>query len=170
MHSEYRLTLIRHAKSDWDDRSLSDFQRPLNPRGRRDAPTMARRFVAGLVREPTTSLLLVSSPALRALSTAQIFAETLAIAQAAIVLEPRIYEASPGTLLEIVRGFAETDRHVLLFGHNPGLSDFARIMAECPFSEMPTCAAAHLRFNTRWRDLNPGDGELLRYNFPKQPD
>src|SRR5882757_4023814 len=133
MHNEYRLTLIRHAKSDWDDRSLSDFERPLNARGLRDAPTMARRFVAGLAREPATALRLVSSPARRALTTAQLFADTLGIARRELVLEPRIYEAMPGTLLEIVRGFAETDRHVLMFGHNPGLSDFARIMADCPF-------------------------------------
>ncbi len=170
MTEERRLTLCRHAKSDWNDRTLSDFERPLNARGLRDAPTMARRFLAGLDREPTMRLQLVSSPALRALTTAQIFAETLGIANREIKLEPRIYEAMPGTLLEIVRGFDPTQHHVLMFGHNPGFSDFARLLADCPFSELPTCAAAHLRFNGSWRDLNPGDAELLRYNFPKQPD
>jgi phosphohistidine phosphatase len=171
MNSELRLTLIRHAKSSWDDRGVSDFERPLNARGLRDAPTMARRFLAGRSREPATPLRLVSSPALRALTTAQIFADALGIAAHDIVLEPRIYEALPGTLLEIVRGFDDADPHVLMFGHNPGLSDFAGIMADCRFGEMPTCAAAHLRFsNASWRTLNPGDGELLRYNFPKQPD
>jgi phosphohistidine phosphatase len=171
MTSERRLTLIRHAKSSWDDRGLNDFERPLNARGLRDAPTMARRFAASLAREPVTALRLVSSPALRALTTAQVFADTLGIAHGDILLQAQIYEAMPGTLLEIVRAFDDADLHVLMFGHNPGFSDFARIMADCPFSEMPTCAAAHLRFvNDHWRDLNPGDGELLRYNVPKQPD
>jgi len=165
---ERRLTLVRHAKSSWSDGVLSDFERPLNARGLWDAPTMARRFAADLQRETASKVRLVSSPALRALTTAQIFADTLNIPHSEMVLQEKIYEAMPGTLLEIVRAFDDADCHVLMFGHNPGFSDLARLLADCPFLEMPTCAIAHLRFGLRtWRKLNPGDGELLRYDAPK---
>lgn len=160
-----RLTLVRHAKSSWDYAELSDFERPLNNRGRRDAPAMARRLATELERP----LRLVSSPALRAITTAHAFAEALGIPHTAIRLEPRIYEASRGTLLGLVRELDDADSHVLLFGHNPGFSELAQLLAPCPFSEMPTCAAATLGLDAaHWREVRHGNGSLLRYQYPKK--
>jgi len=144
-----RLTLIRHAKSSWDYAELSDFERPLNARGRRDAPVLAKRLAAELERP----LRLVSSPALRAITTAHVFAAALAVPNTAIRIEPRIY----------------ADSHVLLFGHNPGFSELAQLLAPCPFTDMPTCAVVTLGFDTaQWRDIRHGSGTLLRYEFPKK--
>jgi phosphohistidine phosphatase len=162
-----RLTLIRHAKSSWDYAELSDFERPLNARGRRDAPAMARRLAAELERP----LCLVSSPALRAITTAHAFAEALGLPQTAIRVEPRIYEASRGNLLQLVRELEDTDSHVLLFGHNPGFTELAQLLAPCPFAELPTCAAATLGLDAaHWREVRAGAGSLLRYEYPKKAE
>ncbi len=162
-----RLTLVRHAKSSWDYAELSDFERPLNARGRRDAPAMAKRLAAELERP----LRLVSSPALRAITTAHAFAEALGLVHTAIRVEPRIYEATRGSLFGVVQEQDDADMHVLLFGHNPGFSELAQLLAPCPFSEMPTCAVATLAFELpHWRDLQPRAGTLLRYEFPKKAE
>ena len=157
------LTLIRHAKSSWDHPELSDFERPLNERGRRDAPRMAAR----LARDLPAPDLLLSSPATRALTTARSFAEALEVEFARIRIESRIYEASRKTLLELATTLPDTAGHVLVFGHNPGLSELAHTLADCPFDEMPTCAIVHLRIEGKyWKSL-AGKGKLLAYLYPK---
>ncbi|MGQ0502431.1 MAG: SixA phosphatase family protein [Panacagrimonas sp.] len=159
-----RLTLVRHAKSSWDDTALNDFERPLNPRGRRDAPVMAQRF-ARLNRPPDR---LVSSPALRAISTARTFAEVLGMDEAQIELVSAIYEATPATLLGAIRRLDASLRHVMLFGHNPGFSELACLLAPCPFDEMPTCAVVSLELEVgAWTDASAGCGRLASYLYPK---
>lgn len=161
------LSLIRHAKSSWDYPELGDFERPLNARGRRDAPEMARRLSGELERP----LRLVSSPALRAITTAQIFAEALALKLSDIRVEPRIYDATLGTLLDLVNSLDNDDAHVVLFGHNPGFTELAQLFADVPFAEMPTCAVVTLRFEAPvWREVAPRCGSLVRYRFPKDVD
>jgi phosphohistidine phosphatase len=162
-----RLTLIRHAKSSWDYAELSDFERPLNARGRRDAPATARRLAPELERP----LRLVSSPALRAITTAHAFAAELGLPHTAIRIDPRIYEATRGTLFSIAQELDDADTHVLMFGHNPGFTELAQLLAPCPFSEMPTCAVATIAFDARhWRELQPHSGTVLRYEIPKKGD
>ena len=159
-----RITLVRHAKSSWNDAGLSDFERPLNGRGQRDAPVMAERLHA-LKRMPDR---LISSPALRAISTARIFAKEFGIRAQDIELRPRIYDASLATLVEVVREISPEVRHALLFGHNPGFSELACWLAHCPFQEMPTCAIASLELNvSAWSELGPGCGKLATYLYPK---
>ncbi len=161
-----QLTLVRHAKSSWDYPDLSDFERPLNERGRRDAPRMAQRAQQWFGRPDR----LVSSPALRAITTAQVFADTLGIHPHDIEIQPRIYEASVATLMTVVRGLDETCTQVVLFGHNPGLSRLAHHLARCDFDEMPTCGMVQLSLDIRqWRDAAPHCGTLLRYTYPKAP-
>ncbi|MDB5974319.1 MAG: hypothetical protein JWR07_1079 [Nevskia sp.] len=160
-----RLTLIRHAKSSWDYAELSDFERPLNARGRRDAPAMAARLASQLERP----LRLISSPALRAITTAHTFAAALAVPNTAIRIDPRIYEATRGTLLGIVREGDDADSHVLLFGHNPGFSELAQLLAPCPFSDLPTCAVVTIGFEApQWRDIRHSSGVVQRYDSPKK--
>lgn len=158
------LTLIRHAKSSWDYPELTDFERPLNERGRRDAPRMAS-YVRKLIGIPDR---IVSSPALRAIATARIFADTLAIDANRILIEPRIYEASLDTLLTQIQLFDDADRHVMLFGHNPGLTDLAHTLARCSFDHMPTCAVAQIGFDAKvWSDVCERSGQLHHYAYPK---
>lgn len=158
------LTLIRHAKSSWEHPELSDFERPLNARGRRDAPLMGARYAA---QTPTLPLL-VSSPALRAITTAHAFADALQLAHTQIRIEPRIYEARPGDLLDLINHLDDAAARVCLFGHNPGLTEIARLLADCPFGEIPTCALVSIEFAaTSWRDIIPGAGTVQRYWYPK---
>jgi phosphohistidine phosphatase len=158
------LTIIRHAKSSWEQEGLHDFERPLNERGRRDAPVMAARLKRAAARPE----LLVSSPALRAISTARIFAEGLGITTEAIQLQAKIYEASVSTLLEIIRGLDDRYTHTALFGHNPGLSDLSRKLAHCDFDELPTCGMVQISLPVEhWRDVSANSGQLLYSSWPK---
>lgn len=162
-----RLVLIRHAKSSWDYPLLGDFERPLNPRGRRDAPVMAQRL-ATLLQPPWR---LVSSPALRAITTAHAFADALGVRHADIRVKPAIYEASPGTLLHLVNSLDDADAQVLMFGHNPGLTELAQLLATVPFAELPTCGVAVLEFpHKHWRDIVPDGGALAAFMSPKDGD
>ncbi len=160
------LTLVRHAKSSRDYPELSDFERPLNPRGRKEAPLIAARLRKADIKPD----LLISSPANRAMATARLFAEDLNMHLDEIVLNPHIYEASAWTLLHIVRSLSLEFDDVMLFGHNPGISNFARDLAkDCPFDEMPTGAAVRIELPARgWSLIQPGSGKVLRYETPKQ--
>jgi phosphohistidine phosphatase len=160
------LTLVRHGKSSRDDADLPDFERPLNARGRKDCPLVARKLRRAGVRPDR----LVSSPALRAITTAHAFAQVFGIPLADIELNPHIYEASALTLLHIVRSFQAEDEHVMLFGHNPGLSHLARQLAtKLPFDELPTCGAVRLGFPAKaWIQLKPGTGKMLGFDAPKE--
>jgi len=159
------LTLVRHAKSSWDNAALADFDRPLNERGRRDAPLMAQRFA----HSAESPLQLVSSPALRAASTAALFAEALNIAAADIGYEADIYEADVATLMHIVRSLDDAVPNAVLFGHNPGFTDLCHALARCDFNELPTCAVARIDFDVdHWREVAPGRGRLVAYSFPKE--
>lgn len=162
-----RLLLIRHAKSSWDYPMLADFDRPLNPRGRHDAPEMALRLQA-LLAPPFR---IISSTAVRALTTAQLFAETFGLPESRIGVDARIYEATPGTLLHLVNTLDDADDQVLLFGHNPGFTDLAQLLADgpLPFIELPTCGIVMFGFEqARWQDIVPGAGQLLGYRYPKE--
>ena len=159
------LTLVRHAKSSWDHPELSDFDRPLNDRGRRDAPRMATHAKGALGRPDR----LISSPAVRALTTAQVFAGVLGIAESDIVIEPRIYEAAPERLLMLLQWLDDDDRHVMLFGHNPGFSELAHLLARCSFDDLPTCAVVQLGFASKlWSEVGERSGVQRFYAFPKQ--
>ena len=158
------LTLVRHAKSSRDYPELSDFERPLNGRGRKEAPIVAARLRKAGIKPD----LLLSSPALRAITTAHLFAEELNRHLDEIQLNPHIYEASAWTLLHIVRSLPPEASEVMLFGHNPGLSHFARELADCPFDEMPTAAAVRIELSVKaWSLLAPKTGKVLRYDTPK---
>ncbi len=158
------LTIIRHAKSSWEQTGLHDFERPLNERGRRDAPVMAAR----LKQAAAIPELLVSSPALRAITTARTFADGLDIPTPAIQLQARIYEASVTTLLQIVRELDDQFTHVAIFGHNPGLSALASQLALCDFDELPTCGMAQIALPAEhWREVSARSGQLRYSSWPK---
>lgn len=159
------LTLLRHAKSSWKHPELDDFDRPLNGRGRRDAPEAGARLAQRTVPPDR----IVSSPALRARATAEAVATALAYPLSAIVHEPRIYEAAPGTLLDILRAQPDTCAHLLLVGHNPGLTDFANGLAGAGLDKLPTAGAYTLTLPiARWADAAFGQGSPLAYDRPQR--
>ncbi|HTM97258.1 MAG TPA: histidine phosphatase family protein [Pedobacter sp.] len=159
-----RLILIRHAKSDWANPGLKDFDRPLNKRGNLNAPEMAQRLVNQKIRPN----LIVSSPALRALTTAKYFAKAWEIEEKAIQTEKHIYEAGIKTLLTIVNGFDDKFETIAMFGHNPGFTDFANYLSEVEIYNMPTCSVVMLEFPFEsWEMVSAQTGKILLFDYPK---
>lgn len=159
------LFLIRHAKSSWDNPGLRDFSRPLNERGIHDAPKMAKL----LVKHGIKPNLLVSSPAKRALTTALFFAETFGIADEAVVREQDIYEAAPSDILQIINRLPDTAQTVMLFGHNPTLTEVANHFSEDPIYNVPTCGIVWIESPVdSWQAFNNGNATVKTCLFPKE--
>lgn len=164
------LMLVRHAQATAALPDHSDFARPLSHRGRKEAECMAR-FVAD--RFDSTSVLLVSSPALRALTTAQIFAKHLGQSRNAVLLAASLYEASVGDWHAVVCGLESKAMRVIAFGHNPGISEFLGWLCQKPEGrrDMPTAAMATLRLEAnRWATLQPGGAHLEHWTTPQLLD
>jgi len=160
-----RLTLVRHAKSSWKDPELADFDRPLSKRGKQDAPLMAERLMA---MDPQPELL-VSSPARRAKKTARLIAHELKLSDERLIFKMEIYAAEPESLLEVVRGLDDCWEHVLLVGHNPGLTDLGNLLADCGIANIPTCGMLCLDFDVaNWMNVGARAGTLVFYDYPKK--
>ncbi|WP_223653023.1 SixA phosphatase family protein [Hymenobacter psoromatis] len=159
------LYLMRHAKSSWSFDELSDQERPLNDRGRDDAPRMGQALAARRIRLDR----LVSSPAVRAMSTAVLVARELKLPSSSIVVEPTIYQADVATLLAVIRAQPDAAQSVLLTGHNPTITDVANQLSPSPLhGEMPTAAVLCLHFQTdKWADVKPANAEFYFYDYPK---
>jgi phosphohistidine phosphatase len=160
-----RLTLVRHAKSDWSLPDQNDWDRPLNKRGQRDAPEMARRLRSRRLKPD----LVLSSPAVRALTTAAVMARELKVPSACVVQDERLYLASPADLLAVVRELGGEAKHVMLFGHNPGLTEFAnRLSASEHIDNLPTSGTFTAQFHIEaWPDLQWGGGQQVEFDYPK---
>jgi phosphohistidine phosphatase len=160
------LFLIRHAKSDWNF-DLPDFERPLNARGLKNAPYMAKK----LAEQEVKPQLLISSPANRALSTAQLFQEEFQEElnqHLPIEEEKTIYEANTPTLLKVINSFDNQYESIALFGHNPGLSNLAHYLSTAFEYDMPTCAIVHFQFGTDdWAEISGDTGTMVWFNYPK---
>jgi phosphohistidine phosphatase len=159
------LTLVRHAKSSWHDTNLSDRERPLNKRGLRDAPIMARRAVEVGIRPS----LIVASPAVRAWTTAKIFAMELGYPVEFLQREDDIYLASLDRLLDVVASQDAGFNHLMLFGHNPGLTDFANYLSPGLTNNLPTAGIVSVEFDRDdWILFEKPAIELLVYDYPKK--
>lgn len=154
------LYLVRHAKSDWNT-GQTDFERPLNKRGRRDAPEMGRR----LIQRGDLPEHIVCSTATRA-------QETLALLDLGVenvIHEPRIYEASTGDLLEIIQHLADSVGSAMLIGHNPSMTWLASTLSQMRIEGLPTCAIAQIELDTdRWAAAGACDAKLLNLDYPKK--
>jgi phosphohistidine phosphatase len=159
------LTLFRHAKSSWDDERLDDHDRPLAERGHRDARRMGKRLAR---REHRPDLLLTSS-ALRARQTADYLIAALDLGESRVRTERRIYLASPGDLLQVLEGLDDELRHVLLVGHNPGLTQLVNMLLPAlRLDNLPTAGVVAIHCHARrWRNLAEADRELDFYDSPK---
>jgi phosphohistidine phosphatase len=159
------LFLIRHAKSSWDDRDQTDFERPLNNRGEHDAPLMADI----LVNQKVVPDLILSSPAVRAFSTALIFTEKFGCNRSFIKTDARIYEAGLRDLMTLVREIDDKNKTVLLFGHNPGLTSFTNLIGDKFIPEMPTCSIAGFKFDIeQWIQVERHSGKIFLFEYPKK--
>ena len=159
-----RLYLLRHAKSSWNDPDLADFDRPLNERGLVAAPFMGR-LIASKNYMPD---LIISSPARRAIETAELVHESAGPDNAEIKLVERVYESSPQTLLTIIAALDDAAGSALLVGHNPGMEGVIRLLTGRS-ETMPTAALAVIDLNIEhWNDLRSGCGTLVEVVRPKE--
>lgn len=157
-----RLYLLRHAKSSWDDPSLDDYERPLNPRGRTAAPFMGELIARkGLVIDA-----IVSSPAERARQTAEIVKEAAGM-NAPLSFDARIYDASVGTLLVVLATTPADAGSAMLVGHNPGFEGLIRALTGTN-ERLPTAALAVIDLDIDdWTSVGPGKGDLVAVIRPK---
>ncbi len=158
------LYLVRHAKSSWKDASLSDMDRPLNKRGRRNSPEMGERMrVQG--HHPD---LIISSPANRAISTARNIARELDFDESEIVTDHDLYFSGAKSMLNVLESVDDRYRKVMMTGHNPTMEYLANRLCRTHHLNMPTCAIAIIGFDMEsWAELHSTDGVLLGYDYPK---
>ena len=159
-----QLFIVRHAKSDWGDANLRDFDRPLNHRGHKNAPEMVSRLMEKSIKPDA----IVSSPALRAFTTAKYFAAGWQLPAEQLNTNANIYEASLKSLLKVINDFDAEFDQVALFGHNPGLTDLLNYLTGEYISNMPTCSIAIIEFPfDDWKLISSGTGNLVLFDYPK---
>lgn len=159
-----QLLLIRHAKSSWDDISLNDFDRPLNERGKKDAPVMAQR----LMDKNKKIDLFISSPAKRASRTAKIFAELFNRKKDDIIFKTALYGASTDIFYEVISKLEDEFDNIAVFSHNPGLTDFANDLTETKIDNIPTCGIFAIKIDTKhWSNIKEAKKEFWFMDYPK---
>jgi phosphohistidine phosphatase len=161
-----RLYLVRHAKSSWANPGMADFDRPLNKRGKRDAPAMGHHLKSS--REVCPDLVLCS-PAKRARATSKRLLKALGCTKDRIVWCDGIYGGSTRDLLSLVHAAEEIHVEVMLIGHNPYMTDLAEDLSGEAVGNMPTCAVFCLDFDVAtWSLVGPGSGRKVFYDVPKR--
>jgi len=158
------LTLVRHAKSSWKDTSLADRDRPLNKRGKRDAPEMGRRIVAAGIRPS----LIVSSPAVRAWTTAKVIANAIGYPREFLQRDNALYLASADDILDVIVAQDPGFNSLMLVGHNPGFTAFANYLVPGLTNNLPTAGVVSVELDSDdWSLYERPDVKLLLYDFPK---
>ena len=162
-----QLILFRHAKSSWDD-DVDDIDRPLAPRGERDAPRMGKRLKARHARPD----LIVASHARRAQQTAELVGRALGMGPKRLATDEALYLASPDAILGVVAGLDDAHSGVLLVGHNPGLTELVnRLLPRLGLENLPTSGVVAIDFaTTSWKKTGTADAKLAYYDYPKNPE
>jgi phosphohistidine phosphatase len=158
------IYFIRHAKSDWSIPGIDDIDRPLNERGYLDAHRMGKH----LKKSKPDDFILVSSPAIRALTTALIFAREFDYPQNQILLQADLYEAKIEDYQTVISFLDNKFDTAFIFGHNPTISEAIGIFSNTRETELPTCSVSILRFESRdWSTVISLKGELKSQFSPK---
>ncbi|GAB6283655.1 MAG: histidine phosphatase family protein [Ignavibacterium sp.] len=159
------LYLLRHAKSSWDDPSLDDIERPLNNRGKKDAPLISN-ILAKMKIEPE---LILSSPSRRTLSTAQIILEELNLSKKILLVDENIYLASANELLDLLKNLDNSLIRVMLVGHNPGLTDLSNFLSNQGIENIPTCGIVGLKAKINsWKAIDEHIFVQEFFEYPKK--
>jgi phosphohistidine phosphatase len=160
-----RLFIVRHAKSSWGGAGLSDFERPLNERGKRDAPEIAHRLLTRKVKLDT----FISSPAKRAKTTCKAFCKVYKFPEEQIIVVDELYEANPEAFNNVIRNINENANNVAIFGHNPGITDFVNQLCEGNrIDNMPTCSVFAVETDiSQWSEFDRARKQFLFFEYPK---
>ncbi len=159
------ILFVRHAKSDWSDGTLSDFDRPLNRRGKHDAPLMAKH----LKKIGCVPTFILSSPAKRAFSTAKLFAKEFGIDKSAIKTDEILYESFTAQLIGAVAQLPDDHDIAAIFSHNPATTSAIAQFSDDYIGNVPTCGIGVISFEgTEWAALTPANAKLSKLLIPKQ--
>ena len=157
-----KLYLIRHAKSSWKNNGLSDIERPLNKRGKKDAPFMGRLLNNSGIKPG----MMVSSPALRAFKTAKAIAEEINFPVEKIIKNNLIYEADVNELLDIVKNFPDEFKIIMMFGHNPGFTLLNNFITDKFIDNVVTCGVVEIEFSiSSWKEVGENSGKVISYKI-----
>jgi phosphohistidine phosphatase len=160
------LTLVRHAKSSISEQDMPDIERPLNERGSTDAPIIAGIIAKKLKPKPD---LILSSNALRAMTTANIFAEALGYPEDFVLVENGIYDRGTKYIINLLKTQSDDVNSILLFGHNPEVTSLATYFLGDFIGSLPTCAVMAIDFDIdRWSEIEDINGVLKFFEFPKR--
>lgn len=158
------LLVIRHAKSSWDSADISDIDRPLNDRGRRDAPVMAGR----LIKTGVSIDRFISSPAKRARQTAELFVQAFGRKEKEIRFIHELYHAPLQTFKDVVAALDDKDNTVAIFSHNPGITAYVNILTSVRLDNMPTCAVFAAKSPAEhWSDFQLAGPQFWFFDYPK---
>jgi phosphohistidine phosphatase len=158
------VLLIRHAKSSWGDPMMIDFERPLNERGKKDAPAMAKK-----IKERNITIdAFISSPAKRAKKTAKLFTEIFRRKEDDIIYKTELYHADSATYYEVIETAGNENKTIAIFSHNPGITYFANELTEVKLDDMPTCAVFAISADcSKWKDFRKAKKNFLFFDYPK---
>lgn len=158
------ITLIRHAKSDWGNSELSDFDRPLNRRGNHDAPAMGRTLKERLI----TFDLILASPAIRALTTVHAICREIEYNPDKIDFRPDLYLAPASDMMDLIQGIDDHCQNIAIVGHNPGLTTLANILGDRQIDNMPTCSIIRLETDIlSWQELKRASATTIDFLYPE---
>ena len=159
------IYLVRHAKSSWKYPNLDDFERPLNKRGRKNAP-----FMGNLLNKlKVTPDLVISSPANRAAMTARIIAASINYPLENIRYSATIYESSENALIHVVKQMDDTVNKAMVVGHNPAINGLANYIGDQPIGNIPTCGVFCVDLDiSSWAKIFEHCGKLKFFEFPKK--
>lgn len=160
-----RLYLVRHAKSGWNHSELDDRDRPLNSRGKRDAPFMGQR----LKDHDVCPDLIISSPAKRAVKTAKVIAEAVGYPKKQITINDSLYLQGTQAILDTIRGVDDAHQSLMLFGHNPDFTELAELLTDYEVENIPTCGIFCIDFNVGfWQEVDEAKGLFSFFDYPKK--
>ena len=160
------ILLIRHAKSSWDNFSINDAERSLNERGKKNATQMAKR----LLKKKIAINAFLTSPATRALTTAQLFAREYGYSPENIIVIPELYMAGHAAFIAAISSAPEEAGTIAVFSHNSGITEFANSLTEVRIDNMPTCSIfAFTADINNWQDFNHSAASFAFFDYPKAP-
>ncbi len=158
------LILVRHAKSDWGNPDLDDIDRPLNERGKKDAPAMAQRLRDKKIKIEA----FIASPAKRAAKTARYFAEAFGRKKEDILFKEKLYLAEPTAFYSIIANTDDKFESIAIFSHNFGITDFANMLTEMRIDNIPTCGMFAVKADcATWAEFKEAKKEFRFFDYPK---
>lgn len=159
-----QLLLIRHAKSSWDDPAQKDIDRPLNDRGKKDAPEMAKRLLGKKVKIDA----FLSSPAKRALATCKYFVKEYDKKEKNIIEVPQLYEPEVENFYKVISEADNDYDTIAIFSHNPGITAFVNELTDVHIDDMPTCSIFAINVDIKkWKEFEEGEKQFWFFDYPK---